>query len=126
MALICLYILSLCIVNDKERRGEVLIQVAEVVYLFQPQLLTHQTLFVLYSVCIKRVIFVITHNIKNTGPSWHIHIFATSQHLPSGLYVCLYSTQLPSVALEFMHGNFWNKTKKICIQCCILFVFVNN
>jgi hypothetical protein len=87
MALICSKILSLCIVNDKERRGGVLIQVADVVYPFRPQLLTHQTLFMLYSVCTKRVIFVITRNIKKKGPYGHIHIFATRQHLPSCLFV---------------------------------------
>jgi hypothetical protein len=118
MAPICLKIMSLCIVHDQERRGGVRIQVADIVYPFQSQLLTHQTLFVLCSVCLKRVIFVITHNIINKGTSWHIHIFATRQHLPSRLYVCI-----PHNCLQFQwascKGIFGTRSKKNCIQCCL-------
>jgi len=110
IALICLKTVSLCIVNDKERRGRVLIQVADVVYPFQPQLLIHQTLFVPRSVYLKRVIFVVTHNIKNKGPYWHIHIFATRHYLPS-MFVCI-----PHNCLQFhwasCKGIFGTRLKK--------------
>jgi hypothetical protein len=89
-------------------------------------LLTHQTLFVLYSMYIKRVIFVITRNIKNKGQYWHIHIFATRQHLPSGLYVFC----IPHNCLQFQwiscEGIFGKRRKQNCIQSSLLFVFVNS